>query len=318
MTTAQQIAEHINQTKPDLKQFWADVESNHKQVYKQLLSEPFSYLNAFKLELIAIYANTHKRLYTGFIQESTNYLDYLTNANVETVLSKSPNAYHPLQGLGNYDITSTDSRLISTHVTDLRKYLNTYLKSKVTTPTSTAVNLKLDDNEFSLTIFTNWIESNKPINSVQAENFIKCVRGYTLYSKYLQLILDACPKPSIALQKQIQDGYIKIIGTTYSVVPRWRVRDNAELSFLAPYSFFENRDSDYTPFILGMYRKPTPTVNDVSALISIAAATKSSNPAYSKGIIEHLKLPEYATVTAEVKQNFLRHIDEYTNILGEF
>ena len=79
--TNHDIAKVINETKPNLKSFWASL-NDPNALFHTLINEPFSYLNAFKLELLVVLMITHKKYYL-WNSEKTLYCDYLTAHNID-------------------------------------------------------------------------------------------------------------------------------------------------------------------------------------------------------------------------------------------
>ena len=101
MITIPQIADHINQTKPyaELKQMWTEVNPNNvDECINSLLDEPFTMLNAFKLELLLSYGKTHRhsRISDGIITKyKTNTQPYYVLTDLNEQKLNEPVSYTP-------------------------------------------------------------------------------------------------------------------------------------------------------------------------------------------------------------------------------
>jgi len=324
MITAQEIAQHIEQTKPDLKDFWARAEKNPKSVLTNLLNAPFSMLQAFKLELLISYMYTHNNIY---IYQSDailkNYREYLAQNNIEVATQVAPNNAYAHMRLGSFVAPITNPKFITPNISDLKPYLNKYLKTKYFQSGSTAVNFELKDDLMSFTVFKSWLDQQKSINSVQAEYFLDKVRPFnSTRVDYVNAILAKCTKPSIKLQKQLVESHI-LDGTNYIGEDRYKIRYiRYKLPYLAlPNAIHDERDSDYKPFVTGLNRTPTTNKWEVADLIGqillLRANTNKQDLPYAQAIVDHLKLPEYQSELANAKSGILQTIDAYTQLLKD-
>ncbi len=324
MITSQQIAEHINETKPDLKEFWFEANQDPNGTFNNILIEPFSRLNAFKLELLFSYIVTHPRIYTYKLLFE-QYETYMSNAGYSTGMT----------GLASYMTRKhhvapvTNTKLIAPHVVNLSKYLNSYLKTKYRSAgasTSTAINLNLEDNLMSFAIFQQWLTTKSSINSVQAINFLQKVKNFdSTRVQFVESILGACPKPSLELQGLFFDSYSSglasaLNGTKYCVINKSRIRENVDRLGITSSKLLDYSDSFYKPFITNLYRTPTPNNNEVSALIAMAAelSVNAKDIPSAKSITEHLKDPAYAELLPAHITAIQASIDKFNYVLKEF
>jgi hypothetical protein len=324
--TAQDIAQHIEQTKPDLKAFWVKAESDPHKTLSNLLNEPFSMVQAFKLELLVSYMYTHNRIYfRGSDTLIVQYLNYLKTNNISYYTNlKTINTYVQIDVYKlNAPIESKD--FILPNISDINPYINKYLKSKYkqTAPKSTAINFELKDNLMSFTVFKAWLDKQKSINSVQAENFLYKVKFFnTTKVDYVNTILAKCTKPSIKLQRLLTYSSL-LEGTNYIGKDRYAIRSiRHKVPYLAlPNAMYDERDSDYKPFIAGLYRTPTTNSWEVADLIGqillLRANTDKQNLPYAQAMIDHLKLPEYQSKLANAKAGIQQTIDVYTQLLKD-
>lgn len=256
MKTAIDYAHEINQLKPDLKEFWVDIESDMSSAFNQLCSQPANALTLFKLELIAIYQSTNPRIWASINIEQHKFI--LESANLNSSLYTRSNSYgsvwYPDLVFNLSYSDNLSEHLILAHVDNPRQYLNKYLKSKTRTPGSTKLNQTLADNVFSFTAFKTWLSKQKPLNSVQAEDLLKQIKAFEqTRSDYFDLILSHTPKPSIKLRKFIADCPITYSKSNFILINRYS-RWNLDTSnvLLLFNQALDNRDSDYKPIILGM------------------------------------------------------------------
>ena len=178
--------------------------------------------------------------------------------------------------------------LILGNVVEAKQYLNTYLRSKLSTTetTSTAYGKSIEPNYMSLAIFQQWISTVKPFNSVQAEEFIKQCKNFPKDFKndFINSILGHCKRPSISLQKYLTDycGGLK----NYPVINRVEMRRNSsrKLTFEA---IIDQADSAYKPFVANINRLSPDTSYEVEATLGYAFATLQQ-PEYSQVLYDEL------------------------------
>ena len=318
MITTKQVAEYIDQTEPSLVHFWQLVKTDPYSLIPYIQSEPDNLIKLFKADLLLTYIATHNSYHvdqsiaSSIIKTIYKPLDYeLKTALTIGIYTVNGKRSYRIYGYKLPDNTSL------THVTDPVKYLNQYLRFKLKEPGTTAVDLSIADDQMSFAVFQSWLDQNKPINSVQASEFlVKAFHFTNLKTQYVQAILDACHKPSIKLQRLVEDYDIYLTDTPYTAMTRREVRRLLN-GHLVTKDIMDKRDSDYKPFVLGMHRKPTPTEWEVNSLISTAVAAYPAHSDYSKAVVEHLNHKDYDKVRAVVKQNILDSIQTYQQILKD-
>ena len=279
MTQYTSIAQIINELKPNLKEFWSTINpSTVHSKFSELINEPYSHLNLFKSELLLIYMHTHRKVWV--ISDCTKlfkeYLDkhYISTNNVLNMIIHSNREIHKSLILGN--------------VIKAKQYLNTYLRSKLSTTesTSTAYSKSIEPNPMSLAIFQQWISTVKPFNSVQAENFIKqCVNfPKDFKNDFINSILGHCKRPSISLQKYLTEKCKDL--KNYPAINRYEIRSNSRqhLTFAA---VLDEADSFYKPFVANINRLAPDTEYELEAIIGYAFATLQQ-PEYSQILYDEL------------------------------
>jgi hypothetical protein len=289
MTPYTSIASIINTAKPNLKEFWSVIDPNTANTkYKELINEPYSHLNLFKIELLLVYMDTHSK--AGVFSEGTKvFKEYLDKHYIITNNLFHINVtYARLQGFTLSPYAELPKHLIIGNVIEAKQYLNPYLRSKLNTTetTSTAYGKSIEPNYMSLTIFQQWITTVKPFNSVQAEEFIKQCTNFPKDFKndFINSILGHCTKPSISLQKYLTNRCKDL--KNYPSVNRNTIRSNSNqhLTFRA---VLDSADSAYKPFVTNINRLAPDTEYEVEATIGYAFATlQQSN--YSQVLYDEL------------------------------
>ncbi len=320
MHTTQQVADYINQTKPDLKQFWEEATPDPKATISKLLTEQFSFLQLFKLELLVSYCTSYPRItFSKYSSIGEAYTSYLYKLSVLI-----PYAKDTIYSYSIFKAPITDSNLIAPLVDNYAQYLNPYLKSKCRPKSSTVVKLKLDDNLMSLAIFKKWLEDKKTINSIQAKEFILSVASFKQHTtEFIEAILDHCPKPSIKLQEFLLSYSIKYLlaDTKYIAIYRGDIKYSHNHLGLTTVSLMDSLDSQYKPFIAGLPRVPTTAHNEVSSLLATAAKLINSSTtleqSYAKAIIEHLKDPAYSSVLPNHITELQKSIEAFSKVIKE-
>ncbi len=294
------LAMQINELNPNLKSFWAPIKLNNAtNVFDQLIKEPFSVLNTFKIELLILYINNHR---DGFVSDDRGqaFYDYLVNADIDistifhyiepyndTYKRKIPYVCNTI--LPHYTL-----HLIIDNVVNSKQYLNQYLCNKVSPriPKISAYNKILEPNHMSLAIFKQWLTTIKPLNSVQAQAFIKQINNFTDSIKvgFFDAIMSHCPKPSIKLQHRL--AYMQFDSTVYQVLtPKYDMHNKGKqcISFSC---IWDGQNSKYKPFTTNVARTAPTTVNEMEHLLGSALVLlQQSN--YSEQLVT--QLIEYAT-----------------------
>lgn len=289
MTPYTSIASIINTAKPNLKEFWSVIDPNTADTkYKELINEPYSHLNLFKIELLLIYMDTHNKTYV-YSEGTKVFKEYLDKHHIITNNLFHINVtYTRLQGFVLSPYAELPKHLIIGNVVEAKQYLNPYLRSKLNTTetTSTAYGKSIEPNHMSLTIFQHWITTVKPFNSVQAEEFIKQCKNFPKDFKndFINSILGHCKRPSILLQKYLTDycGGLK----NYPIINRVEMRRNSsrKLTFEA---VIDPADSAYKPFVANINRLSPDTSYEVEATLGYAFATLQQ-PDYSQILYDEL------------------------------
>lgn len=316
--TPQQVSDTINKLKPDFKQFWADV--NHFKYNSAFTPHSNPAITLFQIELLQVYYALHNQ----------RYMRNAFKDSITTVLNQIQ--YTGLTNFGrriNHDIANKSGaypHLILAYVTDVKQYLNPYLRKRLEFTTTKGKDIKqLQDNEFSVELFKSSLGKRK-LPSTEVSMYFKQFKDFSqpIRDKFMNIVFEHCKEPSKKLQVELQDSRVFNVRTTsgskYISVSRRTARQNLNTNSLPiPEDLHNERDSDYTPFICGVPRKPTPTKHEVSALIGVMLVVKCSDLA-EKGYIvscikEHLSHPGYGTLcTDQLKalRNYTATITELT------
>ena len=312
--TPQQVSNEINKLKPNFKQFWEDVNKHDRNSIFTPHSNPA--ITLFQSELIKVYYAIHSQRY----MRST----FRDSLNV---------ALHPIQYTGltefswyiDNDITYKSGNyqnLILTYVTDLKQYLNPYLRKRFGFTATKAKDIKsIKDDAFSIELFKSSLGKRK-IPSTEAIEYFNQFRNFTPVNRdaYMDIIIQHCTFPSQQFQRAIADSSIygvsfnsKQANSKYISLDRSHVRHNRNPMHPVTSALLDERDSDYTPFTCGVPRKPTPTEPEVSALVSILFIVAASNADQKDYIIkcihDHLSHPDYGTLYTDA----LRDFEAYSN-----
>ena len=200
MYTPEQVAQQINTTKPDFKEF---IELLNKDLATAILPNINGtkdiFAKIFKVELALMYYQTHPQRYLGSDNEQKIYgihVNYLTTRPAVQANRGICGEY------SLYKFARTPDLFILNFIESTKPYLPSYLYKKLNQSTSTVSIKQLKDDTFTLGVFRSFV-NNKPnsISSAQAEEYIRSIDHFesTKYD-YLELILENCPKPSLKLQ----------------------------------------------------------------------------------------------------------------------
>lgn len=232
-----------------------------------------------------IYMETHNNTYMS-ARIANHFTEYLRLAGVDYATLVTP--YGHISGFYLPKNGKISSTIILGNVTNPKQYCNPYLRNRLnsTTATGTAYIKVLEPNHMSLAIFQQWLTTIKPLNSVQAETFIKqCLNFPTeLKNEFITSILEHCPKPSIELQQYISTPIINL--PNYPTINRNTIRAlvNNTLTFEA---VLDARDSYYKPFVANIKRSPPTTKYELEATIGYAFAI-IQQPEYSQVLYDEL------------------------------
>jgi len=335
MQTIKQIAEEIDKLNPDLTDFYADLANLGKRptaLIKSLIEQPYTILNHFKIELALILVSTHSKMY--LCSETAGYFKQWAESNSLSMYKFTPAA-------GIYDRTVQDIRnifyfknytdtqkelLILLNTTNPRKYMNIYMKNiaKTTPRVSTVIHKQIEPNEMSLAIFTNWINGLKSINSVQAIGFLKQSKSFTqpFKSKFLDAVMTKCSKPSLVLQRFIEEFYS--LDDKYSNIRRYMIRSKIDVNNLLAFpSMYNQTDSAFRPFVTNIALSPTQDTNEFTSVISIALVLLQNPQGYDKpfidnminGVIQYVQLEDHTKLLNETKQNLQTAQSAITQLL---
>lgn len=272
--TNQQIALEIEKLKLDMKPFWQEVTPNsaHK-IFNDLLIQPFSYINAFKLELLVIYMNTHFR--AGFWRSlEVGYINYLTAHSIDySNLIKITNSNYANFSKFKIDPSKPISEeLILGNLANPKRYLNAYMKSKLAQKSSTILTKKLEPNEMALAVFANWMSEIKSINSVQAMDFLNQIKLFPteIRIKYFEIIMTFCVKPSIDLQRYLTEHKLTFASDKY--IPLSLKCNITSLAYksIGFSQIWDDRASDYKPFITNINKAPVQLYKELQYLTGTA------------------------------------------------
>ena len=154
--------------------------------------------------------------------------------------------------------------------------------------------------------------------------------------QYIEVIVDHLSQPSWAFQDQLSSYCINIYTYAntkglpkpkYISLSRYYIKNLVQAnSLIVPQSVMDSLDSYYKPFITGVKRKPTPDLNQFTALVGTLIVLKTVlkqntelGEVYTYFIEElekHLKDPAYDEVKAkyfETLKNSRNSIDEVLN-----
>ena len=280
------IAIVINELKPDLKEFWSTINtSTARSEFNILLNLPYTPLNLFKLELLLIYIETHNNIYV-YNNMIDSFKTYLKSANID--YSFVDKRYGTLIGVYSLNYKTVSSNIILGNVINPKQYCNTYLRGKLnlTNSTSTAYVKTLEPNHMSLIIFQQWLTTIKSLNSVQALAFIKQCKNFPndFQNLFINSILEHCPKPSIELQKYLAEYCIVL--DSYPSFTRHTIRNKAR-NHLTFGAVFDERDSEYKPFVANINRIALTTKNELESILGTALVLLQQ-PEYSQMLYDEL------------------------------
>lgn len=307
--TPQQAANEINALKPDFKQFWEDVNKHDRNSTFTPHSNPS--ITLFQIELIKIYYTLHNQ----------RYMDRTFNDSINTALTTIQ--YTGLTkfrwNIGNNIINKSGEyqNLILAYVTDLKQYLNPYLRKRLGFTISKDKDIKsIKDDAFSVELFRTSLGKRK-IPSTEAIEYFKQFNKFTAVNRdaYLDIIIEHCTIPSQQFQRVVADlGTYRVsfnelqTSSKYISLNRYHVRSNRNPMYPVTSALLDECDSDYTPFTCGVPRKPTPTKSEVSALVSILFIIAASNVDRKNYIIKclhtHLSHPDYGTLYTDALRGF--------------
>lgn len=318
--TPQEVAQFINDTKPDFKDFWNEVkEYKYNSTFTPTDNKP---ITLFKLELLRIYYRVHPREYMRHYLEGsitkvtinlqpysgTTNISYSIEHEIETKSGVYPN-------------------LILAYVTDLKQYLNPYLRKRLGFSGTRPSDIKdLKDDLFSVELFRNALGKRK-LPSTEASLYFNQFRNFSapVREQYMDILVKQTNTFSKQFLKDVEHSSIfdiseqPLASSKYISLSRYGIRYtvNSNNSLMSS-DLFNDRDSEYTPFICGLPRKPTPTESEVSALVSMLFIIASSDNEHKDYIVQclhsHLSDPAYGTIYT----NALANMQAYATTINSF
>lgn len=329
--TLQDIAQQIETIQPDLKEFFEYLHNDSPKSFASVINEPNTYVQLLKAELYMMYFLTHNQ----------RWADYQNRDRVQNILAKHlsiiPTASTNNRSYGSiyslaYDPKLDQSAFIVANLTEPKKYLPQYLKKRFFPAISNVVLKQPKDDVFSFNIFKKYIESlPKGVSSIQTEGYIDKVLNFNnTKEQYIELVLDNCKNPSIKLQKKLH-GYLQTTdhskANKYMYLCRWRIMSIAKaLQVPVSEAIFDQRDSDYKPFITNLSRIPTTDLNQFTALADTILILQTSiarepNEVFShfvEALIEHLSDPAYKANWTEYLTNLQNHTIAANSLIATF
>lgn len=324
--TLQDIAQQIETIQPDLKEFFNDIHTDSEKSFASVINEPNTYVQLLKAELYMMYFLTHNQRWT-----SGNKREEVYNILCKE-LSLLPSNFYSAPYSLPYGPKLDQGSFIVANLTEPKKYLPQYLKKKFFPPISNVVLKEPKDDMFSFNIFKKHIESlSKNISSIQAEGYIDKVRNFSsTKEQYTELVLDNCKNPSLKLQKRLcatLPGVDSEKIQKHMYLNRWTIMNLARnLQVPVAEALFDQRDSDYKPFITKLPRIPTIDTQQFSSLASTLLVletqiAKTPNKSYShfvESIKEHLSDPAYKDSWKEYLTNLQNHTTAANSLIDTF
>ena len=308
--TTQTIAAEINRLKPDLTDFWTDPKPPSPY---ELITE----VDYLKFELAFLYKYLHPRQYISQMDRtaSRNFFSYLDNHSIYA-WEKNP---------------LSQSKLIISQVDNPKQYLNPYLRKRAgfvnVKPKST---FAIKPDLFSLELFRKAM--TKQIPSTVALEYVNQIKAFPadMYDSYLEIIFSKLVNPSKQFQKHMaQMKYTRPYYTSpqsfkakYIYLDRHNMRAAANKLFAnLGVGLRDTLDSQYTPFICGIPRRPTPSPAETDALLNmciiVAADTHPQRAYILQCLREHLSHPEYAQPLAELFTKYRNNATQTLNFIEE-
>lgn len=326
MYTIKEIAEQIELTKPDFKQFLELANSRNSAIFADVTATTNIFSKILKAEILLMLSQTH------------NYGYYFGNKKECFDIISSNVSNHGLNGSINYNAYNryyVDKNFDNTchilgNIKDPKPYLPTYLWNRVKAKKISTETLKqLQPNQMSLQIFKTYLQGlKKNLSSIEVENYLKQLKDSSfeaIREDFMDVLFSKCPKPSIDLQKQLAgnvwNSQMLVVPDQendvlykYMTLSRKRVKQLADrLQVPVSQSVFDTLDSAYKPFITGIYRTPDTSINELSYLFSALllfqiSILETPNPVYSyfiECLTKHLQAPESVAAIRILKQQHL-------------
>jgi hypothetical protein len=306
--TTQTIAAEINRLKPDLTEFWTDPKLPSPY---ELITE----VDYFRFELAFLYSYLHPRVYMGRTDHNAyrNFFSYLDHRSIYAW------GQNPL----------SQANFIISQVDNPKQYLNAYLRKRagfVTLKAKSTFTIKPD--LFSLELFRKAM--TKQIPSTVALEYVYKIANFPLdmYDSYLEIILSKLVNPSKKFQDSMADmNYTKsyaskLCETKYIHLDRYTMRATAKKLFSTlGMGLRDTLDSQYTPFIGGIPRKPTPALAETDALLNaytiVAADDHPQREYILQCLREHLSHQDYVQPLEELFAKYRNNATQTLNFIEE-
>lgn len=333
MYTIKQIADEINQLKPDFTNFKQYLQTDNQILLAEDINSTENiFEKLFKIQLVAIFSKTHARVYSA----KEEWIELLHNnvsdckITVHNYYNSSETYYNTPSSYIVRDSFSNDT--IAAYVLDIKEYIPKYLWDKIRTKTvQTFKELKPD--QFSLITFKNYLASlKKEIPSSTALNYLTQIQNFEQQIKemYIEVLVNHIKQTSWDFQTRVE----QITGKSSSKVKqkfmglcRYHIKGLIrKLQIPTSYSVLDTLDSSYKPFVTGIKRKPTTELNELSALVNTVivlkcAVKQTPNEIYSyfiEEITEHLKHQDYKEPLANYMNNLIKYKKSTEEFINEF
>ena len=334
MYTPEQVAQQINTTKPDFKEF---IELLNKDVTPVIVSHINNttdiFAKLFKAELALMYYQTHNQRRFGFENEQALHTIIAQHLTTRQILA-SNNRINIWDEYSLSKFKRTPDNFILNFVDSTKPYLPSYLYKKLNPSTSTVAIKQLKDDTFTLGIFRANL-ANKPnsISSIQAEAYLYSISRFkSTQHEYMQLILDNCPKPSLKLQSLLEmrlPNQCELGNPTkYMTLCKYELSwDKQHYNrVLSGAHIFNTRDSEYKPFITNLPRTPTPDAQQAEYLIDVLTqlqvdellSPNATTKVFIESLAAHLNLPEYKDIIKHSLERFKLQIRAYESVINLF
>ena len=332
MYTPEQVAQQINSTKPDFKEF---IELLNKDLATAILPNISGttdiFAKIFKAELALMYYQTHSQRYLGFNDEQKIYGIHVNHLTTRPAVQANRGIWGEYSF---YKFERNPDLFILNFIESTKTYLPSYLYKKLNPSTSTVSIKQLKDDTFTLGVFRSYV-NNKPnsISSVQAESYIASIDNFkSTKHEYMQLILDNCPKPSLKLQSSLEWKLPNQCDldepTKYMALRKYKLPWNNQPynRVIAGSHIFNTRDNEYKPFITNLPRTPTPDAQQTEYLIDVLTKLQvdeltepnATTKVFIESLAEHLSLPEYEDVIKTNLDRFKLQIRAYETVINLF
>ena len=318
--TNTEIANEINRLKPDFKEFWENLKGTSREL--KFTPTNNTAINLFQIELLRIYHYIHPRIYLPYTLQSVPK-DIERSANYTPEIELTWRVTRDIESR-----TDTYHKTILSKVINAKQYLNPYLRSKLGFTNNSTKDIKvLQDNEFSLSLFKEFL-ANRKLPSTEVITYFNQIKQFKpeIRDQYMDILLNSCKEPSKKLQQEIDSSRVFNIplnsSPKYIALTRYVIRGMGALKNVPiPEDLYNERDSEYTPFICGVPRKPTPTKAEVSSLVGIMLVIESSDLPNKDYIVkclqDHLSNPTYGTLYTEQLATLREYADSiYTLTKG--